>query len=124
MGNEKVQLFEDQPIRTAWVEDEEEWYFSIVDVVGALTEQPDHDGARNYWKVLKSRMKEEGNELVTNCNQLKMTAVPSKKAEPLKLWLAKVGRERMEEVIDPELTINGQIGNIREEGTGIKCCLY
>ncbi len=72
--SDKVQLFENQPIRTAWVEDEEEWYFSIVDVVGVLTEQPDTDGARNYWKVLKNRMKEEGNELVTKCNQLKMTA--------------------------------------------------
>ena len=76
---DKVQLFEDQPIRTAWVEDEEEWYFSIVDVVGALTEQPDINGARNYWKVLKSRLKEEGNQLVTNCNQLKMTAQDGKK---------------------------------------------
>ena len=72
MWNDKVQLFEDQPIRTAWVEDEEEWYFSIVDVVGVLTEQPDVDGARNYWKVLKNRLKEEGSQLVTNCNQLKM----------------------------------------------------
>ena len=72
MANDKVQLFEDQPIRTAWVEDEEEWYFSIVDVVGVLTEQPDTDGARNYWKVLKNRLKEEGSQLVTNCNQLKM----------------------------------------------------
>ena len=125
---DKVQLFEDQPIRTAWVEDEEEWYFSIVDVVGALTEQSDINGARNYWKVLKSRLKEEGNQLVTNCNQLKMTAqdgkkrftdvanteqllriiqsIPSKKAEPFKLWLAQVGRERIEETIDPELTID------------------
>ena len=125
---DKVQLFEDQPIRTAWVEDEEEWYFSIVDVVGALTEQPDINGARNYWKVLKSRLKDEGNQLVTNCNQLKMTAqdgkkrltdvanteqllriiqsIPSKKAEPFKLWLAQVGRERIEETIDPELTID------------------
>ena len=126
---DKVQLFEDQPIRTAWVEDEEEWYFSIVDVVGALTEQSDINGARNYWKVLKSRLKEEGNQLVTNCNQLKMTAqdgkkrftdvanteqllriiqsIPSKKAEPFKMWLAQVGRERIEETIDPELT-NGE----------------
>ena len=72
MANDKVQLFEDQPIRTAWVEDEEEWYFSVVDVVGILTEQPDIDGARNYWKVLKNRLKEEGSQLVTNCNQLKM----------------------------------------------------
>ena len=125
---DKVQLFEDQPIRTAWVEDEEEWYFSIVDVVGALTEQSDMNGARNYWKVLKSRLKEEGNQLVTNCNQLKMTAqdgkkrltdvanteqllriiqsIPSKKAEPFKMWLAQVGCERIEETIDPELTID------------------
>ena len=116
---DKVQLFEEQPIRTAWVEDEEEWYFSIVDVVRVLTEQPNTDGARNYWKVLKNRIKEEGNELVTNCNQLKMRAqdgkmrltdvanteqllriiqsIPSKKAEPFKMWLAKVGRERIEE---------------------------
>ena len=79
MTNDKVQLFEDQPIRTAWVEDEEEWYFSVVDVVRVLTEQPDTDGARNYWKVLKNRIKEEGNELVTNCNQLKMK-FPCKRA--------------------------------------------
>ena len=78
MANDKVQLFEDQPIRTAWVEDEEEWYFSVVDVVRVLTEQPDTDGARNYWKVLKNRIKEEGNELVTNCNQLKMKAQDGK----------------------------------------------
>ena len=70
MGNDIIQLFEEQPIRTAWVEDEEEWYFSIVDVVGVLTEQPDIDGARNYWKVLKNRLKEEGSQLVTSCNQL------------------------------------------------------
>ena len=121
MTNDKVQLFEDQPIRTAWVEDEEEWYFSVVDVVRVLTEQPDTDGARNYWKVLKNRIKGEENELVTNCNQLKMKAqdgkmrltdvanteqllriiqsIPSKKAEPFKLWLAQVGREQIEEVI-------------------------
>ena len=72
--NDKVQLFEDQPIRTARVEDEEEWYFSIVDVIKVLTEQADIDGARNYWKVLKNRLKDEGNQLVTNCNQLKMMA--------------------------------------------------
>ena len=128
MMEDKVQLFEDQPIRTAWVEDEEEWYFSIVDVVGVLTEQQTFDGARDYWKVLKSRLKEEGNQLVTNCNQLKMKSpkdgkrykadvanteqllriiqsIPSKKAEPFKMWLAQVGRERIEETIDPELTI-------------------
>ena len=124
MANDKVQLFEDRPIRTAWVEDEEEWYFSIVDVVQALTESAD---GRKYWNKLKQRLKEEGSQLVTNCHQLKMTAqdgkmrltdvanteqllriiqsIPSKKAEPFKMWLAQVGRERIEEVIDPELTI-------------------
>ena len=138
MINDKVQLFEDQPIRTAWVEDEEEWYFSIVDVVRVLTEQPNTDGARNYWKVLKNRMKEEGNELVTNCNQLKMRAqdgkmrltdvanteqllriiqsIPSKKAEPFKVWLAQVGRERIEEVIDPELTIERALETYAKKG--------
>ena len=138
MANDKVQLFEDRPIRTAWVEDEEEWYFSIVDVVRVLTEQPNTDGARNYWKVLKNRIKEEGNELVTNCNQLKMRAqdgkmrltdvanteqllriiqsIPSKKAEPFKVWLAQVGRERIEEVIDPELTIERALETYAKKG--------
>ena len=135
---DKVQLFEEQPIRTAWVEDEEEWYFSIVDVVRVLTEQPNTDGARNYWKVLKNRIKKEGNELVTNCNQLKMRAqdgkmrltdvanteqllriiqsIPSKKAEPFKVWLAQVGRERIEEVIDPELTIERALEAYAKKG--------
>ena len=139
MANDKVQLFENQPIRTAWVEDEEEWYFSVVDVVGVLTEQPDIDGARNYWKVLKNRLKEEGSQLVTNCNQLKMRSpkdgkryntdvasteqllrliqsIPSKKAEPFKLWLAQVGRERIEEVIDPELTIERALETYAKKG--------
>ena len=124
MTNDKVQLFEDQPIRTAWAPDEEEWYFSVVNVVQALTESAD---GRKYWNKLKRRLKEEGSQLVTNCHQLKMTAqdgkkrmtdvanteqllriiqsIPSKKAEPFKMWLAQVGRERIEEVIDPELTI-------------------
>ena len=124
---DNIQLFENQPIRTAWVEDEEEWYFSIVDVVGVLTEQIDYQKSRKYWNKLKQRLKEEGSQLVTNCHQLKMTAqdgkkrstdvanteqllriiqsIPSKKAEPFKVWLAQVGRERIEETIDPELTI-------------------
>ena len=128
MNQNKVQLFEDQPIRTAWVEDEEEWYFSIVDVIGVLTEQTDYQKARKYWNKLKQRLSEEGSQLVTNCHQLKMTAqdgkkrltdvanteqllrliqsIPSKKAEPFKMWLAQVGRERIEETIDPELTID------------------
>ena len=136
--NDKIQLFEDQPIRTAWVEDEEEWYFSIVDVVGVLTEQFDYEKARKYWNKLKQRLKEEGSQLVTNCHQLKMTAqdgkkrftdvanteqllrliqsVPSKKAEPFKLWLAQVGRERMEEVIDPELTIERALETYAKKG--------
>ena len=127
-GNQVIQLFENEKIRAAWDEEAEEWYFSIVDVIGVLTEQPTYDGARNYWKVLKNRLKAEGSQLVTNCNQLKMTAadgkkrltdvanteqllriiqsVPSKRAEPFKLWLAQVGRERIEETIDPELSID------------------
>ncbi|SKA69201.1 BRO family, N-terminal domain [Eubacterium uniforme] len=139
MTNDKVNLFENQPIRTVWVEEDEEWYFSIVDVVGALTEQSDFDSARNYWKVLKSRLREEGNQLVTNCNQLKMRSpkdgkkyntdvanveqllriiqsIPSKKAEPFKLWLAEVGRERIEEVIDPELTIERALETYVKKG--------
>ena len=136
MGNDKVQLFEDQPIRTAWVEDEEEWYFSIVDVVKALTESAD---GRKYWNKLKQRLKDEGSQLVTNCHQLKMKSpkdgkryntdvanaeqllriiqsIPSKKAEPFKLWLAQVGRERMEEVIDPELTIERALETYAKKG--------
>ena len=70
--NNSIQLFENSKIRTAWDEEQEEWYFSIVDVIGILTEQPDYDGARNYWKVMKKRLFDEGSELVTNCNQLKM----------------------------------------------------
>ena len=109
-----IQLFEDKKIRSAWDAEKEEWYFSVVDVCGVLTEQKDYQGARNYWKVLKKRLKDEGNESVTSCNRLKMTAadgkmrmtdvadaeqllriiqsIPSPKAEPFKMWLAKVGR--------------------------------
>lgn len=128
MNQSNVRLYDNQPIRTAWDEENEEWFFSIVDVIRVLTDQPDTDGARNYWKVLKNRLKKEGSQLVTNCNQLKMLSqdgklrltdvatteqllrliqsIPSKKAEPFKLWLAQVGRERIEETIDPELSIN------------------
>ena len=126
--NNQIQLFENKRIRTAWNAEKEEWYFSIVDVVGVLTDQPDYQAARNYWKVTKKRLKDEGNETVTSCNQLKMTAtdgkkrltdvadaeqllriiqsIPSPKAEPFKLWLAQVGRDRIEETIAPELTID------------------
>lgn len=137
--NDKLQMFENQPIRTAWDEEREEWYFSVVDVVAALTEQPTYDGARNYWKVLKKRLTDEGSQLVTECNQLKMKSpkdgkryktdvatteqllriiqsVPSKKAEPFKMWLAMVGRERIEEIIDPELTIERALNTYAQKG--------
>ena len=120
-------LFEDKKIRTVWDNEEEKWYFSIVDVVGALTDQPDVEHARNYWKVLKHRLKKEGNESVTSCNQLKLRAsdgknyktdvadteqlfriiqsIPSPKAEPIKLWIAHVAAERIGQMQDPELSI-------------------
>ncbi len=126
MADDKLELFENQPIRTAWVEEEEEWYFSVVDVCQVLTESAD---GRKYWNKLKQRLKDEGSELVTKCHQLKLKSpkdgkryntdvanteqllriiqsIPSKKAEPFKMWLAQVGRERIEETIDPELTID------------------
>ena len=125
MDQDKIKLFEDQPIRTAWDEEHEEWYFSIVDVIAALTGQPDSRHASTYWAVLKKRLKDEGaDQLLTNCKQLRLKAadgkrrmtdvatteqllrliqsIPSKKAEPFKLWLAQVGRERIEETIDPD----------------------
>ena len=136
--NNKIQMFEDQPIRTAWDEEQEEWYFSVVDVVGVLTESPDYHTGRKYWNKLKQRLKDEGSELVTNCHQLKMKAadgkrrltdvatteqflriiqsIPSKKAEPFKMWLAQVGRERIEEIIDPELTIERALSTYARKG--------
>jgi hypothetical protein len=137
-SNSIIKLFEDRKIRTVWDENSEKWWFSVVDVVGVLTDQPTQDRARNYWKVLKIRLIEEGNELVTNCNQLKFSAqdgkmrltdvadieqifriiqsIPSPKAEPFKLWLAKVGSERIDETIDPELSIDRAIQNYRRLG--------
>lgn len=136
--NESIQLFEDRRIRTAWDETNEEWYFSVVDVVGVLTDSPDYKTGRKYWNKLKQRLKEEGSELVTKCHQLKMTAadgkkritdvadteqllrlvqsIPSPKAEPFKLWLAQVGRERIEETIDPELTIERALETYLKKG--------
>ncbi|MFN7688307.1 MAG: Bro-N domain-containing protein [Sphingobacteriales bacterium] len=123
-----VRLFEQQKVRTHWDEKAEKWYFSIVDVISILTDQPHHQGARNYWKVLKSRLLKEGNETVTNCNRLKLVAedgklrltdvadteqllrliqsIPSPKAEPFKQWLAKTGYERMKEIADPEQSLD------------------
>ena len=133
--NDKIQLFEDKRIRTAWDEEKEEWYFSIVDVVAVLTDSPN---PQTYWRVLKKRLKDEGNETVTSCNALKMTAadgkrrltdvadteqllriiqsIPSPKAEPFKLWLAQVGRERIEETINPELTIDRALETYLKKG--------
>jgi len=120
-----IKLFEQKQIRSIWNEEEEKWYFSIVDVVAILTESPN---PRNYWKVLKHRLLKEGNESVTNCNQLKLQSVdgkfyatdvantqqlfrliqsiPSPKAEPFKLWIAQVARERLDEIEDPEIGID------------------
>lgn len=133
--SDKIQLFEDKRIRTAWDAEKEEWYFSIVDVVAVLTDSPN---PQTYWRVLKKRLKDEGNETVTSCNALKMTAadgkhrltdvadteqllriiqsIPSPKAEPFKLWLAQVGRERIEETIDPELTIDRALETYLKKG--------
>lgn len=135
MENDKLQLFEDKAIRTAWDEEKEEWYFSIVDVVAVLTDSPN---PQTYWRVMKKRLKDEGNETVTNCNALKMTAadgkkrltdvatteqllriiqsIPSPKAEPFKLWLAEVGRERIEETIDPEQAIDRALETYLKKG--------
>lgn len=136
MGEDnKIQLFENQPIRTAWNEELEEWYFSIIDVIAVLTESKD---ANAYWRKLKQRLIKEGNETVTNCHALKMKAadgkrrltdvanteqllriiqsIPSKKAEPFKLWLAQVGRDRIEEIIDPELTIDRALETYAKKG--------
>ncbi|MCO5230201.1 MAG: Bro-N domain-containing protein [Chitinophagales bacterium] len=123
-----IKIFEQNQVRTYWDEEQDKWYFSIVDVIAVLTDQATHQGARNYWKVLKNRLSKEGNETVTNCNRLKMLAedgkmrftdiadteqlfrliqsVPSKKAEPFKQWLARVGRERIDEIEDPEIGID------------------
>jgi BRO family, N-terminal domain len=120
-----IKLFEEKHVRSAWNETEEKWYFSIVDVIGVLTESPN---PRKYWSVLKTRLKQEGSQLATNCSQLKMLSVdgkyyktdvadteqlfrliqsiPSPKAEPFKLWIAKVARERIDEIEDPEIGID------------------
>lgn len=136
---ESLQLFEDQPIRSAWDAEAEEWYFSIVDVISVLTEQATARSASNYWAKLKQRLKQEGaNELLTNCQQLKLKAsdgkrrttdvanteqllriiqsIPSKKAEPFKLWLAQVGRERVEETLDPELIAERLVSTYERAG--------
>ena len=131
----KIQIFEDRRIRTAWDEEKEEWYFSVVDVVSVLTDSKDPTA---YWRKLKQRLKAEGNETVTNCHGFKMTApdgkkrltdvvdttnllrliqsIPSPKAEPFKMWLAEVGKERVEETIDPELAIDRALETYLKKG--------
>ena len=135
MDNNQLQLFENKEIRTAWDEEREEWCFSVVDVVAVLTDSPN---PQTYWRVMKKRLKDEGNETVTKCNALKMTAadgkkrltdvatpdqllriiqsIPSPNAEPFKLWLAEVGRERIEETIDPELIIDRALETYLKKG--------
>lgn len=132
----QIKIFEGNKIRSIWDNEKEEWYFSVVDIIGVLTES---ENPNNYWKVLKKRLKDEGSELVTNCNQLKMKSpkdgklyktdvadmqgifriiqsVPSPKAEPFKMWLAEVGKERIYEIIDPELTIDRALETYLKKG--------
>lgn len=133
-----IRLFDEKQVRIVWDDVEEKYYFSIIDVVQVLTEQPDYQLARNYWKVLKNRLVKEGNETVTNCNRLKMPAadgkmratdvadterllrivqsIPSKKAEPLKQWLAEVGSQRIDQMQDPELSIEQAVRDYRRLG--------
>lgn len=138
MGQDnELKIFEDKKIRAKWVDEEEKWYFSVVDIVAVLTEN-DYQAGRKYWKTLKMRLNQEGSELVTNCYQLKMQAndgklrdtdvmtieqilrliqsIPSRKAEPLKLWLAQVGKERIDEAYDPEIAINRALDIYRKKG--------
>ncbi|MDR2707627.1 MAG: Bro-N domain-containing protein, partial [Nitrososphaerota archaeon] len=138
MGDKNIKLFENKRVRTAWDEEKEEWYFSIVDVIDVLTNQPTHDSARKYWSVLKTRLMQEGNELTTICSQLKMQSadgkyyntdvadtegilriiqsIPSPKAEPFKIWLAMVGKQMIDETIDPELTIDRALVTYARKG--------
>ena len=134
--NTQIKIFEERQVRTIWDKEKEEWYFSVVDVIAVLTDSPN---PRNYWKVLKHRLLEdEGSQVVTNCNQFKMVAadgkmrptdcmtteqlfrliqsVPSPKAEPFKLWMAQVARERLDEIKDPEISINRALFNYRQLG--------
>ena len=124
---QSIQLFQDSRVRTVWDEEQEKWYFSVVDVVGILVDSVDYQTARNYWKVLKHRLLKEGNEMVTSCNRLKLLApdgkmrmtdvadaqqifriiqsIPSRKAEPFKQWMAQVAAQRLDQMQDPELSI-------------------
>ena len=135
---ESLQLFETKKVRTIWDDEQEKWYFAIVDVVAVLTEQNDYQASRNYWKVLKNRLKNEGNETVTNCNQFKLQAadgkmrltdvadteqlfrliqsIPSPKAEPFKIWMSQVASSRLEQMQDPELSIEQAVSDYKRLG--------
>ena len=135
--NNSIKLFENKNVRVAWNDEQEKWYFSVVDIIAVLTDN-DYQAGRKYWKTLKMRLNKEGSELVTNCYQLKMKAydgkfretdvmtteqilrliqsIPSKKVEPLKLWLAQVGKERIDETYDPEIAINRALDTYRKKG--------
>ena len=130
---DSLQLFEKKKVRTIWDDEQEKWYFAIVDVVAVLTEQNDYQISRNYWKVLKNRLKNEGNETVTNCNRFKLQAadgkmrltdvadteqlfrliqsIPSPKAEPFKIWMSQVASSRLDQMQDPELSIEQAISD-------------
>lgn len=135
----KIQIFEDKRVRTVWDDEQEKWFFSIVDVCGVLTDQQDYDLAKNYWKVLKFRLKKEGNESVTKCNQLKLVSpkdgkryktdvadikqlfriiqsIPSQKAEPIKQWMAEVAAQRIDQMQDPELNFDQAYADYRRLG--------
>ena len=135
----KIQLFEEKKVRTVWDDEQEEWYFSVVDVCAVLTDQPDYDTARKYWNKVKERLVKEGSQLVTDCHQLKMVSpkdgkryktdvasteqlfrliqsIPSKKAEPFKLWMAQVAKQRLDQMSDPELSIQQAIDDWRRKG--------
>ena len=136
---QEIQLYENKKVRSVWDSEKEQWYFSVVDVCSILTDQPDYDHAKNYWKVLKHRLLKEGNESVTNCNQLKMVSpkdgkqyktdvatteqlfriiqsIPSPKAEPFKVWMAQVAAQRMDQLQDPELSIDQAIADYKRLG--------
>ncbi|QDX80264.1 hypothetical protein B9N43_02690 [Denitratisoma sp. DHT3] len=137
-GDSKVKLFESSQVRAEWDADNEKWWFSVLDIIAVLTDQPDYKKVRNYWKWLKNKLMTEGSQLVSATNQLKLRAadgklyktdvadteqilrliqsIPSKRAEPFKLWLAQVGSERLDETVDPELSIDRAIQNYRRLG--------
>ena len=136
--SKSIKIFEERQVRAEWDEENEKWWFSILDIIAILTDQTDYKKTRNYWKWLKNKLTAEGSQLVSNTNQLKMVAadgkryltdvadteqilrlvqsIPSKKAEPFKMWLAQVGRERLDETVDPELSFDRAIQNYRRLG--------